>query len=61
MAFISISPHAEKGLTFESFCNDFWPLEGDKVKQVFDPVLEAETYNKIIKAHNLNIQKGRRK
>lgn len=29
-AFIIISPHIDKRLSFEKFCNDFWKLEGDE-------------------------------
>jgi len=60
LSFLSLLPHAAQGLTEESFNNSFWPLPGDPEPVVFDPVLEAETYNAIIKAHNLKIQKGRR-
>jgi hypothetical protein len=59
-AFITVLPYSEKGLTFESFCDSFWPLAGDPEPKIFDPVLETETYEAIMKAHNLKIQKGRR-
>lgn len=62
MAFLNLLPHAKEGLSFGVFCRDYWPMPDDEEIQSekYDPRIDAELYEQMIKAHNLKISKGRR-
>ena len=64
MAFLSILPHAEKGLSFATFCRDYWPMADDKEIESsnrYDPEMDAELFEQMVKAHGLKLSKQRRK
>lgn len=61
-AFVSVLPHADKGFSFGWFARDFWPLPGDEAteEKTYDPHIESELFEQMMKAHNITLQTSRR-